>query len=106
MSKQNALTIDWEDLMTKTERSVGIAAKMSERIVSALAEALEIQRRLSHEMNQMEKICDEMRSRQAPTPQPCLHDSLSPQSHPRAHLFDLIAAYAVGAVFAGFFASW
>ena len=105
MNRQNP-TIDWEDIMTTTERSAGIAAKMSERTISALAEALETQRRHSHQLNQLAKVCEEIRARPTLTPQSCPRQSAPDQPQPNIRLFPLIVAFVIGAVFAGFIASW
>ncbi|SFU17368.1 hypothetical protein SAMN05216236_13940 [Sedimentitalea nanhaiensis] len=105
MNRQNA-TIDWEDIMTTTECSAGIAARMSERTVAALAEALENQRRHSHQLNQLAKVCEEMSARPTPTPQPCPRHSSPGQPQPKIRLFPLIVAFVVGAASAGFIASW
>ena len=106
MNRQDIPPIDWEDLMTSAERSAGIAAKMSVRTVSALAEVLEKQRRHSHLLNQLEKACDEIRARPAPTPPSCIHQPSPTRPPLRARPLHLFAAFAAGAAFAGFFASW
>ncbi len=105
-SSKTILTIDWEEIMTTTERNSKNAAKMAERTVAALAEALAIQRRHSHQLNRLEKSVEEVKARASSVPNPCRHRSSHQAPRQRIRKYHLIGVFVMGAVCAEFFANW
>ncbi len=93
--------------MQSTESNAKVAAKMTERAVAALAEALDNQRRHSQQLSALERAVEEIRARPWPTPAtPPNRPSLPKPRHQRLHPLPLIAAFVVGAACAAFFGNW
>ena len=97
--------IDWEDMMTKAERSATAASTNAERAVGGVAEMLAEQRRHSQALRQLRDGLAKLAA-EADRPSP-------PPSPPRLIGLPLRAvvpwmglAAAVGAVFGAFIASW
>ena len=99
-------TIDWEATMTATERDSRYAAKMTERAVAALSEALDNQRRHSQQLTDLEQAVKAIAPRPTPIqtpPPPFLPENRSPQYRP----LPLILAFVAGAACAAaFITSW
>lgn len=95
--------IDWETTMKTTEANAQIAAKMTERAVAALSEALDDLRRHGQQLSKLEAMMTEANAR--PMPEPC-RPSLPQIPHPRRlQPIPLIAAFIAGAAFVGFIVS-
>lgn len=60
--------IDWEDLMTKTERSASGAALNAGRAVGGVAKVLETQRHHSQQLRDLKKAMEELANRQSAPP--------------------------------------
>lgn len=101
--------IDWEAMMTTTQRDAGKAALHAERTLGGVAQVIETQRQHGSHLAKIAKAIEEVREAQRcpsspPAPQPELQQSAS---HPsaRVYLRGWTAAFVLGAGFAAFFTS-
>lgn len=97
----NNPSIDWEKTMKNTEENARVAATMTERAVSALAEAIAILQRQSQRLSHLEETVEEIRMK--PLQLPAQHHPSLPQHQTRRpHLLPVFAIFIVG-LFCGVF---
>lgn len=105
MARQNA-GIDWERTMEETEANAEVAAKMTERAVAALAEALDHLRQQGKRLARMETMLKEAQQLRANQWHHCHPSSPRKPVAPRFLLSSVIAAFIAGAAFGVYFGSW
>ena len=103
MTKPNP-PIDWENTMKATEANAQISAKMTERAVAALSEALDHLRHHGQQLSRLEAMMNAIPAQ--PTPQPHRPSFQRNQAPRRFHLLPLIAAFLAGLAFAVCIGSW
>ncbi len=105
MTKQTP-PMDWEAAMKATEENAEVAAKMTERAVAALAEALDHLRRHGQQLARVEASMKQALTRPTPSaPNPCPSSRDESPSY-RRPLFLTSGIFLVGVAFGVFIANW
>ena len=101
--------IDWEDLMTKAERSATGAALNAERTVGGVARVLEIQRHHSQQLSVIKKSLEKLASRPSAHHSPLTPPTDNAQDEAeipfRFLVLGVVVVLAVGMGFGAFIAS-
>ena len=90
--------IDWEDMMTKTERSATAAALNAERAVGGVAKALEIQRHHSQQLASLKKAMEAVENQPSAHPSPMNPPANNAQGAAEVHFRYLALGVAVALV--------
>ena len=101
--------IDWEDMMTKAERSATGAALNAERAVGGVAKVLEIQRHHSQQLSALKTTLEELASRPSGHPSPMMLPADNAQAEAeisfRFLALGIVVVLAVGMGFGAYIAS-
>lgn len=101
--------IDWEDIMTKAERSATGASLHAERAVGGVAKVLEIQRHHSQQLSALRKTMEELAGRPSAHPSPIIPPADNGQSEAeisfRFLALGVAVVLAVGMGLGAYFAS-